>query len=212
MDLSLMREEFMRAGLHRKDLNPDPFQQFERWFKDTEEAGYRMPNTMTLATVSPEGQPSMRLVLLKFFDSRGFVFYTNYGSKKAKDIEHNPKVALHFPWHDLDRQVRITGKAERVSTAESMKYFLTRPKGSQVGAWVSNQSSVISSRQMLMSEFEKLKRKFENKEVPLPSFWGGYRVVPDSFEFWQGQESRLHDRFLYALQEDGRWKIERLAP
>lgn len=212
MDLSLMREEFMRVGLHRKDLNPDPFQQFERWFKDTEEAGYRMPNTMTLATVSPDGQPSMRLVLLKFFDSRGFVFYTNYGSKKAKDIEHNPKVALHFPWHDLDRQVRITGKAERVSTAESMKYFLTRPKGSQVGAWVSNQSSVISSRQMLMSEFEKLKRKFENKEVPLPSFWGGYRVIPDSFEFWQGQESRLHDRFLYSLQESGEWLIERLAP
>lgn len=207
-----MREEFMRVGLHRKDLNPDPFQQFERWFKDTEEAGYRMPNTMTLATVSPDGQPSMRLVLLKFFDSRGFVFYTNYGSKKAKDIEHNPKVALHFPWHDLDRQVRITGKAERVSTAESMKYFLTRPKGSQVGAWVSNQSSVISSRQMLMSEFEKLKRKFENKEVPLPSFWGGYRVIPDSFEFWQGQESRLHDRFLYSLQESGEWLIERLAP
>lgn len=212
MDLSLMREEFMRVGLHRKDLNPDPFQQFERWFKDTEEAGYRMPNTMTLATVSPDGQPSMRLVLLKFFDSRGFVFYTNYGSKKAKDIEHNPKVALHFPWHDLDRQVRITGKAERVSTAESMKYFLTRPKGSQVGAWVSNQSSVISSRQLLMSEFEKLKRKFENKEVPLPSFWGGYRVIPDSFEFWQGQESRLHDRFLYSLQESGEWLIERLAP
>ena len=212
MDLSLMREEFMRVGLHRKDLNPDPFQQFERWFKDTEEAGYRMPNTMTLATVSPDGQPSMRLVLLKFFDSRGFVFYTNYGSKKAKDIEHNPKVALHFPWRDLDRQVRITGKAERVSTAESMKYFLTRPKGSQVGAWVSNQSSVISSRQLLMSEFEKLKRKFENKEVPLPSFWGGYRVIPDSFEFWQGQESRLHDRFLYSLQESGEWLIERLAP
>lgn len=207
-----MREEFTRTGLDLENLNPDPFGQFERWFKETEQAGYRMPNTMTLATVSPSARPSMRLVLLKFFDSQGFVFYTNYGSQKARDIEQNPWVALHFPWHDLDRQVRITGKAEKISTAESMKYFLTRPRGSQLGAWVSNQSSVISSRQVLMSEFEKLKQKFENKEVPLPSFWGGYRVVPDSFEFWQGRESRLHDRFLYSLQEGGRWKIERLAP
>lgn len=202
----------MQAGLSRKDLAADPVAQFERWFADAEKAGYRMPNTMTLATVSPHGQPSLRMVLLKFFDEKGFVFYTNFESRKAREISENPKVALHFPWHDLDRQVSITGRAERVSTSESMKYFLTRPKGSQIGAWVSNQSHVVTSRQMLLSKFEEMKRKFENKEVPLPSFWGGYRVVPDSFEFWQGQESRLHDRFLYSLEEGGGWRIERLAP
>lgn len=206
-----MREEFISRPLDQKDLDLNPFRQFERWFKDTERAGYHMPNAMTIATVSADGQPSMRMVLLKFYDERGFVFYTNYGSKKAHDIELNPKVALHFPWHDIYRQVRITGKAEKIPATESLKYFLTRPKDSQIGAWVSNQSQVISSRQLLMSEFEKLKKKFFNKEVPLPSFWGGYRIVPDSFEFWQGQESRLHDRFLYTRQEGG-WTIERLAP
>jgi pyridoxamine 5'-phosphate oxidase len=212
MDLSLMREEFMRAGLHRKDLHTDPVKQFERWFEDAREAGYRMPNAMTLATVGSYGQPSMRLVLLKFFDSRGFVFYTNYNSRKAREIGENARVALHFPWHDLDRQIHITGVAEKVTNAESVKYFLTRPRGSQIGAWVSNQSHVISSRQMLQSKYEELKRKFENKEVPLPSFWGGFRVVPETFEFWQGQESRLHDRFLYQLDENRNWKVDRLAP
>jgi pyridoxamine 5'-phosphate oxidase len=212
MDLSLMREEFMKAGLSREDLHTDPVKQFEGWFEDAGRAGMRMPNAMTLATVSSTGQPSMRIVLLKFFDEKGFVFYTNYESQKARDIAGNPRVALHFPWHDLERQVKITGVAERVSTADSVKYFITRPKGSQIGAWVSNQSSVISSRQMLLAKFEELKRKFENKEVPLPSFWGGYRIVPETFEFWQGGESRLHDRFLYSKDTDGGWKIERLAP
>ena len=207
-----MREEFLKAGLSRQDLSIDPVKQFEHWFADAERAGMRMPNAMTLATVSPDGQPTMRIVLLKFFDERGFVFYTNYESQKARDIAQNPRVAIHFPWHDLERQVKITGVAERVSAAESVKYFVTRPKGSQIGAWVSNQSSVITSRQMLMSKFEELKQKFENKEVPLPSFWGGYRVVPESFEFWQGQESRLHDRFVYRLMDDQTWKIDRLAP
>ncbi len=207
-----MRDEFMKSGLSRADLDADPVKQFETWFDDAEKAGMRMPNAMTLATVSPEGQPTMRIVLLKFFDEKGFVFFTNFESQKSRDIEGNPKVALHFPWHDLERQVKITGRAERVTTAESVKYFITRPRGSQIGAWVSNQSNVISSRQMLLSKFEELKRKFENKEVPLPSFWGGYRVVPDQFEFWQGRESRLHDRFTYILGEDGIWKIDRLAP
>ena len=212
MDLSLMREEFSQKGLGEEDLHVDPFAQFELWFKQTEEAGYRMPNTMSLATVSSDGQPSQRLVLLKFFDEKGFVFFTNYESRKAKEMIENPKVALLFPWHDLGRQVRINGRAEKVNMAESAKYFLTRPKGSQLGAWVSNQSSVISSRQMLMSKLEEIKSKFKNKEVPLPSFWGGYRVVPDSFEFWQGRKSRLHDRFRYLSQEREGWKIERLAP
>lgn len=212
MDLSNMRDEFEKAGLHRRDLNPDPVQQFASWFEDVQRAGYRMPNAVTLATVSPDGQPSLRMVLLKMFDEQGFVFYTNYESRKAMEIAENPKVALHFPWHDLERQVIITGTAEKVSTAESVKYFLTRPKGSQIGAWVSNQSSIISSRQALMMKFEEMKRKFEHGEVPLPSSWGGYRIAPTSFEFWQGQKSRLHDRFRYLPDGLGGWKIERLAP
>jgi len=212
MDLSNMRDEFEMAGLHRRDLDLDPVKQFSRWFEDVQRAGYRMPNAMTLATVGPDGQPSIRMVLLKLFDEHGFVFYTNYESRKAQEMAQNPKVALHFPWHDLERQVSIMGTVERVSAAESVKYFLTRPKGSQVGAWVSDQHSVITSRQALMMKFEEMKRKFEHSEVPLPSFWGGYRVVPTSFEFWQGQRSRLHDRFRYTADDTGGWVIERLAP
>jgi pyridoxamine 5'-phosphate oxidase len=212
MDLSYMRDEFLKAGLHRSDLDADPVRQFSRWFDDVQKAGYRMPNAVTLSTVGPEGQPSMRMVLLKMFDEHGFVFFTNYESRKARDIGQNPKVALHFPWHDLERQVLITGTAEKVATSESVKYFLTRPKGSQIGAWVSNQSSVISSRQALMMKFEEMKNKFSHGEVPLPSFWGGFRVVPTSFEFWQGQKSRLHDRFRYSQDGSGGWTIERLSP
>jgi pyridoxamine 5'-phosphate oxidase len=212
MDLSSMREEFVSAGLSEEGLLANPLEQFELWFKQVEKAGLRMPNAMILATANAFGQPSVRTVLLKFFDQKGFVFYTNYGSRKAREIGENAQVALHFPWFDLERQVAITGKAEKISTGESLKYFLSRPRGSQIGAWVSNQSSVITSRQMLMSKFVEMKRKFEQKEVPLPSFWGGYRVVPDSFEFWQGRENRLHDRFLYTSIEGKTWKVERLAP
>lgn len=207
-----MREEFVSRGLSRKDLDESPFRQFEKWFQEAEQAGILMPNAMTLATVSAEGQPSVRTVLLKFFDERGFVFYTNYNSRKARDIAANPLVALLFPWLDLHRQVKIEGRAEKVSTAESMKYFMTRPRGSQIGAWVSNQSSPITSRQMLLMKFEELKRKFSDREVPLPDFWGGYRVVPTCIEFWQGRENRLHDRFEYRLQNDGTWLVQRLAP
>lgn len=211
MDLSLMREEFTLNGLEREDLNENPFLQFEKWFKDANEAKLIMPNAMTLATVSTNGQPFMRTVLLKLFDEKGFVFFTNYGSKKANHIAENPKVALHFSWLDLQRQVKITGTASKVSQAESLKYFLSRPRGSQIGAWSSSQSNVISSRQMLMSKVEEFKQKFKDKDVSLPSFWGGYRVVPDSFEFWQGRKSRLHDRFYYSKINET-WKIERLAP
>ncbi len=211
MDISTMREEFTLAGLERSELNENPFLQFEKWFKDANEANLTMPNAMSLATVSEDGQPFMRTVLLKLFDERGFVFYTNYGSKKATQIGQNPKVALLFPWLDLQRQVKITGLASKVSQAESLKYFISRPRGSQIGAWSSNQSGVISSRQLLLSKVEEFKRKFKDKEVSLPSFWGGYRVVPDSFEFWQGRKSRLHDRFFYSKVEGG-WKIDRLAP
>lgn len=212
LDLSKMREEYVGGGLSRKDLDPNPFLQFEKWFKQAEAAGLNEPNAMMLATVSAEGQPSVRTVLLKYFDENGFVFFTNYNSRKARHIAANPRVALLFPWLDLHRQVRIEGFAEKVSTLESMKYFMSRPRESQLGAWVSNQSSPITSRQLLMMKFEEIKRKFQNSEVPLPDFWGGYRVKPHTIEFWQGRENRLHDRFEYRFQADGSWLIQRLAP
>jgi pyridoxamine 5'-phosphate oxidase len=212
MDISNMREEFTLSGLERKDLDQDPVLQFEKWFLQAKESGMIEPNAMTLATVDAGGQPSVRTVLLKFFDAAGFVFYTNYESKKAKDIEVNSKVSLLFPWLDLQRQVKIVGYAERVPTAQSIKYFLSRPRGSQLGAWCSNQSSVITTRSLLQAKFDEMKRKFDGKEVPLPSFWGGYRVIPQEVEFWQGRKNRLHDRFNYTLQQDGIWSIERLAP
>ncbi len=212
MDISNMREEFLLSGLERKDLFDDPILQFEKWFKQAQKSGMIEPNAMTLATVNESGQPSVRTVLLKFFDAEGFVFYTNYESKKARDIAANPKVSLLFPWLDLQRQVKINGIAEKVPTAQSIKYFLSRPRGSQLGAWTSNQSSVITTRSLLLSKFEEMKSKFQDKEVPLPSFWGGYRVVPKEVEFWQGRKNRLHDRFNYSLQDNGEWRIERLAP
>jgi len=212
MDISNMREEFSLSGLERKDLHQDPVLQFEKWFLQAKESGMIEPNAMSLATVNPEGQPSVRTVLLKFFDRDGFVFFTNYESKKAKDIEGNAKVSLLFPWLDLQRQVKIIGYAEKVPASQSIKYFLSRPRGSQLGAWCSNQSSVITTRSLLQAKFDEMKRKFEGKEVPLPSFWGGYKVIPLEIEFWQGRKNRLHDRFNYSLQEDGIWSIERLAP
>ncbi len=207
-----MREEYMLSGLSEEDLAPGPFQQFELWFEQALAGNMLEPNAMSLASVSPEGQPSVRTVLLKYFDEEGFVFFTNYESRKAREIADNPRVALLFPWLELERQVQISGTASKISHAESLKYFLSRPHGSQLGAWVSQQSSVISSRQMLLSKFDELKRKFQAGQVPLPSFWGGYRIVPDTFEFWQGRQSRLHDRFRYSRQPDGAWLIERLAP
>lgn len=207
-----MRQEFVREGLSEESLRPDPIDQFEFWFQQAMDGDMEMANAMSLSTVSADGQPSLRTVLLKFFDRRGFVFYTNYESRKSREISENPQVALLFPWIHLERQVVILGKAEKVSTAESVKYFLTRPRGSQIGAWCSNQSSVINSRQMLMAKFEEIKEKFHNQEIPLPSFWGGYRVVPHHMEFWQGRENRLHDRFLFLLQPDGSWTSRRLAP
>lgn len=212
MDLAALREEYTRDGLSRKNLDADPFRQFELWFQQALNSEAATPNAMSLATVSPDGQPSQRTVLLKYFDAQGLVFFTNYESRKAREIVGNPKVSLLFYWPELERQVHITGSAERISAGESLKYFMSRPRGSQIGAWVSNQSSVIGSRQLLMAKFEELKRKFQNNEVPLPSFWGGYRVAPNSFEFWQGRPNRLHDRFLYSRQAGGGWGLERLAP
>lgn len=211
-DLSQMREEFTTSDLFKKDLNESPFLQFEKWFRQAEEGGISNPNAMSVATVSKDGQPSIRTVLLKFFDEKGFVFYTNYESRKAQEISQNSKVGLLFFYRDLERQIKITGKATKISTAESVKYFMSRPRGSQIGAWVSNQSDVITSRQLLLSKFEEFKRKFQDKEVPLPSFWGGYRVVPEEIEFWQGRVNRLHDRFLYSKNVENQWIINRLAP
>jgi len=211
LDLQEMRTEYKQASLDESTVPNDPFTLFETWFSQAVEAQIKDPNSMILATSSKENVPSLRAVLLKIFDEKGFVFFTNYNSVKAKEIEENPHVALEFLWLDLERQIRVTGRCEKISTAESMSYFMKRSRGSQIGAWVSEQSSVITSRKMLQMQIEKMKEKFSKGSVPLPDFWGGYRVIPSQIEFWQGRESRLHDRILYT-QEKGSWKIQRLAP
>jgi pyridoxamine 5'-phosphate oxidase len=212
MDISELRKNYSKDGLSKEDLNKDPFKQFELWFNQAIKMEINEPNAMSLATTSKNLDVTIRTVLLKMFDNRGFVFFTNYESVKSKQIEENPKVAAVFPWLALERQVVITGKAEKVSSTESLKYFSTRPRGSQMGAWISQQSSVITSRKLLEIKFEEIKRKFLDKEVPLPGFWGGYRIVIETIEFWQGRPNRLHDRFKYTLQSDNSWKVERLAP
>lgn len=212
MDVGNLRKEYVLAGLKREDLHQDPFEQFELWFQQACDANLLEPNAMSLATASAKAEPSVRIVLLKYFDRDGFIFFTNYESRKARQIAENPQVSLLFFWSALERQVQILGTATQIPTADSLKYFATRPRGSQIGAWCSQQSSAISSRKMLEMKFEEIKRKFLNREIPLPSFWGGYRVVPHSFEFWQGRTNRLHDRFLYSRQEDNSWKIQRLSP
>ncbi|PZV06151.1 MAG: pyridoxamine 5'-phosphate oxidase [Leptolyngbya sp.] len=211
MDIGELRRDYTQRGLDLADLNPDPFAQFELWFQQAREAELLEPNALVLSTVSPAGAPYQRTVLLKYFDRDGFVFFTNYGSRKAQHIAENAQVSMLFPWYPLERQLAIAGTASQISAAESLRYFSSRPRGSQLGAWVSQQSSIISSRQLLEMQFEKMKQKFLNQEVPLPDFWGGYRVKPTSFEFWQGRPSRLHDRFLYSWK-DGEWAIARLSP
>ena len=210
VDLTRHRHEFLQQGLSRQELHESPFKQFDYWFKQAEELGVLEPSAMSLAT-SDGVNVSVRTVLLKFFDEHGFVFFTNYESKKSKEVAINPHAALLFPWLSLERQVKITGRVEKVSQLDSLKYFASRPKGSQLGAWASQQSSHLSSRQMLMGQFEAMKAKFAKGEVPLPDFWGGYRVIPNSIEFWQGRENRLHDRFIYE-KSGNEWVISRLAP
>ena len=213
MDIFDLRRSKEDRDLNRADLDANPFVQFEHWFGEACEHVPFEPNGMTLSTVDTDGRPSSRTVLLKTFDERGFVFFTNYSSAKATDIEGNAQVCLHFFWRELGRQLKINGRAAKIPTAETLKYFATRPRGSQIGAWVSEQSSVVSSRSLLEMQFEKMKEKFANKEVPLPSFWGGYRVRPTAIEFWQGRPSRLHDRFLYSRSGgEESWNVERLAP
>jgi len=211
MDIRGLRKEYASPALTREMLAPDPFNQFTVWFSEACAAGLTEPNAMTLATVDAAGQPTLRTVLLKIFDRNGFVFFTNYQSRKARQIRENHRVALLFPWIAMARQVTVIGRAEKISVAESARYFASRPRSSQLGAWISRQSSVLSSRQLLIMELERMKARFLKGEVPLPDFWGGYRVCPDSIEFWQGQTSRLHDRFLYN-RAGGGWTIERLAP
>lgn len=210
--LASMRSDYRQANLREEDLLPDPIAQFQKWMGEAVEKAVVEPNAMTLATVGANGHPLVRTVLLKHLDERGFVFYTNLESRKARQIAENPRVSLLFPWISLERQVIITGTATRVSMAESLKYFLSRPHESQLGAWASQQSSVISSRKFLEMEWEQLKAKFAVGKVPLPSFWGGFRVEPLTIEFWQGGPSRLHDRLQYTRQDDQSWLIQRLAP
>jgi pyridoxamine 5'-phosphate oxidase len=212
MEISNLRKEYRQAELDEDTILKDPFAQFEKWMQEAIKAELLEPTAMVLSTADKHGAPSARSVLLKLYDHKGFVFFTNYNSRKSREIGENPKVALLFPWYPLERQVIVMGTAERVSTAESMKYFSSRPRGSQLGAWTSTQSSVVSSRQLLIMQFEKMKEKFRHGEIPLPDFWGGYRVRPYRFEFWQGRENRLHDWFEFMLEPEGEWKIARLAP
>lgn len=211
MDVSDLRRSISGGKLERSDLLDDPVDQFERWFREACKALKLDPNAMCLATVDEGRRPSSRTVLLKYFDHAGYVFFTNLSSNKAQDIAQNPNVSLLFFWSELARQIRIDGTAEKIPTGETLKYFMTRPRGSQIGAWVSAQSSIVQSRSLLEAKFDELKRKFGEGEVPLPSFWGGYRVVPREYEFWQGRSNRLHDRFRYTADGDA-WRIERLCP
>ena len=210
VDLANLRKEFRQNGLNRSELDDNPFNQFSLWFSQAIKVSIVEPSAMSLATAD-EIEIGIRTVLLKHFDEKGFVFFTNYGSKKSQQIEVKPQAALLFPWLDLDRQVKIVGSVEKVTTLESIKYFSSRSKDSQLGAWASQQSATISSRSLLVSQFESMKNKFSKGKVPLPDFWGGYRVIPESIEFWQGRESRLHDRFIYQLTGND-WSISRLSP
>jgi len=212
MDLSDMRLDYSEGKLRRSSLDDDGFEQFTTWFEQACEADVHEPNAFSLATVAADGQPSLRTVLLKYFDRQGLVFFTNYESRKAMEIEDNPQVSMLFPWLTMQRQVIVKGGAVKVSAAESLKYFLKRPKDSQLGAWISQQSSVISSRSVLEGKLAEIKARFSKGDISLPPFWGGYRIEPKSFEFWQGGESRIHDRFLYTKDEAGRWGVERLSP
>ncbi|MEA5571393.1 pyridoxamine 5'-phosphate oxidase [Calothrix sp. UHCC 0171] len=209
-----LRKDYTLKGLLETDIDPNPFVQFQQWFAQARAAELPEPNAMTLATTTPEGKPSARIVLLKDFDSRGFVFYTNYNSRKGQELTSNPQANLVFWWAELERQVRIYGKIEKVSAQESDEYFYSRPLNSRLGAWTSNQSEVIASRDVLEKHFAELQNKYPDGDIPRPQHWGGFRVIPNEIEFWQGRPSRLHDRLRYTLVENNHnsWQIERLSP
>jgi pyridoxamine 5'-phosphate oxidase len=207
-----LNRQYSQPPLRKSDVDPSPFKEFQKWFERAIATIPILPNAMTLATVSRDGVPSSRVVLLKGFDENGFVFYTNYDSQKARELDENPVAALSFYWPELERQVRITGRVTRTSREESESYFRTRPRDSQLGAWASKQSEVVSNREVLEEKMARLIQEYEGREVPLPDYWGGYRLAPDSIEFWQGRPSRLHDRLRYTRQSNGEWLIERLSP
>ncbi|PSB07043.1 pyridoxamine 5'-phosphate oxidase [Pleurocapsa sp. CCALA 161] len=215
MDSSIadLRQNYTLAGLTEADLNSNPIQQFKLWFEQALAADLIEPNAMTLATATPDGKPSARIVLLKGVSEQGFVFYTNYASQKGQQLLANPYAALVFLWDKLERQIRIEGKVEKLSSKESLEYFHSRPKASQLGAWASAQSQVIPNREVLEEKLASLQAQYSGEvTIPLPPHWGGFRVVPDRLEFWQGRPSRLHDRLVYKLEADSHWSISRLSP
>jgi len=212
MSLADLRKDYSLTGLKEQDLAKDPFRQFDKWFQEAEGAKIAEPNAMSLATSTRDGRPSVRTVLLKGVDGRGFVFYSNYESRKGRELEANPQTSLLFPWVALERQVIVQGTVSKVSREESAAYFHSRPLASQLGAWASSQSAIISGRSGLEENMKAVEKKYAGQIVPLPPFWGGFRVVPESVEFWQGRRSRLHDRLRYRRESDGSWTIERLSP
>ncbi|MGD1918441.1 MAG: pyridoxamine 5'-phosphate oxidase [Pleurocapsa sp.] len=214
MDSSIadLRQNYTLAGLSEADIDSDPIEQFGVWFQQALDADLLEPNAMTLATATPDGKPTARIVLLKGVDERGFVFYTNYESLQGQQLIANPYAALVFLWDKLERQVRIEGKVVKLDIKESEEYFHSRPKASQLGAWASDQSRVISNREVLEQRLEDLETEYQNKTVPIPQHWGGFRVIPNRIEFWQGRPSRLHDRLVYNLQDDSSWQVQRLSP
>jgi len=211
-DLARLRRDYQQAGLTEADVDPDPFKQFARWFNEALQAGIPEPNAMVLGTADAQGQPGTRTVLLKGFERHGFVFYTNYDSRKARQLAENPRASLLFPWIALERQVEILGRVEIVSREETTAYFHSRPVASQLGAWASEQSTVLTDRAELEKRVRELQSKYRDQPIPVPPFWGGYRVLPTALEFWQGRPSRLHDRLRYSLEPGGTWTIVRLSP
>ncbi|MEM0954095.1 MAG: pyridoxamine 5'-phosphate oxidase [Pseudomonadota bacterium] len=212
MELEDFRREYLQGGLERDDLRDDPFEQFDDWMAQAVAGGLADPTAMVLATIDGDGRPWQRMVLLKDVGREGFVFYTNLESRKARAMAANPRVSLHFPWNVLERQVIVGGVVERLSMAEVTRYFVTRPRESQLAAWASAQSQRISARRILEEKMQELRNKYARGDVPLPSFWGGFRVVPEAIEFWQGGAHRLHDRFVYTREGDLNWSIDRLSP
>jgi pyridoxamine 5'-phosphate oxidase len=211
LNLADLRRDYTKNGLLETDVHPDPFRQFSVWFDQASKSGILEPNAMSHATVSPDGQPSIRIVLLKGVDEHGFIFFTNYESRKGRDMEMNPKSSLLFFWGELERQVRIDGVIEKISKASSKAYFDSRPEGSRIGAWSSNQSEIVDSRDTLEQRFEENMKLYAGNDIPMPDYWGGYRLVPSMIEFWQGRGSRMHDRIRYRLI-DAQWNIDRLSP
>ncbi len=211
-NIERLRRDYSGEELAESNVSPDPFKQFLTWFDEAVNAEISDPHAMVLATASADGRPSARVVLLRGIDDDGLTFYTNYGSRKSLELEANPRAALVFPWHELDRQVRVEGNVSRREDRASDEYFASRPRASQISAWASNQSGFLRSRSELEERFRKFEREFAGRDVPRPENWGGFRLSPESFEFWQGRPSRMHDRILYALLPGGEWKIERLAP